>query len=296
MNVKYKLNKENKVEEIIEGEIDTTYDSLEDFLDEIGSPVSMFVEAILEDVDVLFHKSDSSLKTIKEEVSKKILGHFEDLLSKEVSDRELNKAIKSLTNQMKKSGEDLADNTKEFITKAISNILKSNYKLGGIMFKKFKEAKIFTAHLDVLANEIENLEGVNEEMKKHLAFRIDRLSDLIEIEADRNEKFAALEKEAYGVNSGSLAYDADEAKYMSTFGGTGALKSDADEARYMQNFSRDNHQQVMKRQEPVEIKGNGPKNPQPSDNYNEQEVANHLKGIVAPVTPEAEPVVTAKKK
>ena len=138
------------------------------------------------------------------------------------------------------------------------------------MFKTLKEAKGFTSHLDALANEIQELNEITPEMRKHLAYRLDRLSDLVEKTSAQNEKVAV------GVGSGTWAFDADEAKYMSSFGGTGALKQDADEP-YMAQFSNDDHKEVLNRKEPANIGGNGAKVPQPSDNYNEAEVVSKLR-------------------
>ena len=147
------------------------------------------------------------------------------------------------------------------------------------MFKNVNEAKSFTAHLDALANEIESLGGIAPEMKQHLAYRIDRLSDLIEVSAVKEEKVAALNKDANGIGSGTWASDEDEARYMSTFGGTGALKRDPDE-NYMDQFVADDHKEVLNRKEPAEIREDGQKVPQPSDNYNEAEVASKLRNTV----------------
>ena len=155
------------------------------------------------------------------------------------------------------------------------------------MFKTVKEAKNFTAHLDALANEIEDLKEVNPEMKKHLALRLDRLADLIESASAMKEKAcgeacekvdADMEKKAYGMGSGTWAQDADE-PYMNTFGGTGATKQDADEP-YMAQYVGDDHKEVLNRKEPPMISGDGAKVPQPSDNYNEAAVAQQLKGMV----------------
>lgn len=143
------------------------------------------------------------------------------------------------------------------------------------MFKNLKEAKNFTAHLDALANEIEALENVSTEMKKHLAYRIDRLSDLIE---SSMEKEASVEKEANRIGDGAWVQDADE-DYMKTMGGTGALKQDADE-KYMEEFKGDDHMEVLKRKENMDIAGDGKKVKQPSDNYNEKEVADKIKSLI----------------
>ena len=143
---------------------------------------------------------------------------------------------------------------------------------GGNMFKNVKEARNFTAHLDALANEIEGLAEVSPEMKKHLAYRLDRLSDLIEASA------SSMEKQANGVGQGAWMQDEDE-KYMQTMGGTGALKQDKDEP-YMDEFKGDDHMEVLKRKENMDIAGDGKKVKQPSDDYNEKAVASRIKTMV----------------
>jgi len=147
------------------------------------------------------------------------------------------------------------------------------------MFKTLKEARNFTAHLDALATEIEGLEGVSGEMRKHLAYRLDRLSDLIE---NSMSKEAAVEKEANGIGHGAWAYDADEARYMSTMGGTGALEQDKDEP-YMAEFKGDDHSEVLNRKENMDISGAGKKVKQPSDDYKEAPVANNLRSTILKV-------------
>ena len=144
------------------------------------------------------------------------------------------------------------------------------------MFKTIKEAKAFTAHLDALANEIESLNDVSPEMKKHLAYRLDKLSDLIE----GTSKEASVDKEANGLGDGAWAYDKDEERYMKTMGGTGSLEGDKDEAHYMSQFKGDDHQEVLNRKEPKEIAGGSAKVKQPSDDYKEAPVANKIRSMV----------------
>ena len=119
-------------------------------------------------------------------------------------------------------------------------------------------------------------------MRKHLAFRLDRLSDLIESSAANKE--ASVNKEANGIGDGAWLYDEDEARYMKTMGGTGALKRDADED-YMDEFKGDDHKEVLEREEPKQIKGDGAKVKQPSDDYNEAAVAKKLNAVVKTASP-----------
>lgn len=137
--------------------------------------------------------------------------------------------------------------------KVIKNHVKSIFlepKTGGdTMFKNLKEAKMFTAHLDSLANEIQGLEDVSSEMRQHLAYRLDKLSDMIETTAAKKE---ASEKQANGMGHGAWQADKDE-DYMETFGGTGALEHDKDEP-YMSEFAGADHMEVLKRKEPAKVK------------------------------------------
>lgn len=256
-------------------EVDS-WNSLEDFiLDELNLREDLLLE-LLNYVEGVF-STPNDKKVIKEYVKEYLVTNFKKLFAQnknEISSKILDKHIRVLEKLFKDFGEQLYDQTLLCINDKVRKLL--NMKLGGDMFKNLKQAKAFTAHLDSLANEIESLAEVSPEMKKHLAYRLDRLSETIEAAA------SAYEKKANGVGQGALAYDADEARYMETMGGTGALKRDADEP-YMDNYLGDDHKEVITRKEPVEIKGDGQKIPQPSDNYNEQEVANKLKGVVKEV-------------
>lgn len=197
----------------------------------------------------------------------------------EFKDKEFTiKDLEKFHKKIEKVSKDIGIKLYDEIHKQLENILNENSKkTGGMyMFKTLKEAKLFTSHLDALATEIQELEDLSDEMRTHLAFRIDKLSDLIETTAHKKE---AAQKEANGIGHGAWKHDADEASYMSTMGGTGALQHDADED-FMNEFKGQDHMSVLMRKEPADIKGAGPKAKQPSDNYDEKEVVNKLKMAV----------------
>jgi len=219
------------------------------------------------------HNSPSERNKIRRLIENRVLGTYQKAFNKKniLDDKEFYKVEKKLYAEFKDLGKQMyAD-----IDKLITDKLNKKVIGGEEMFKTLKEAKSFTAHLDALADEIQSLSGVSEEMKTHLAYRLDRLSDVIE----KN----AFEKEANGVGEGAWLYDQDEARYMSTMGGTGVLEGDDDEARYMSQFKGDDHREVLERKEPAEIKNGGPKKLQPSDNYDEEAVARRLKAAVRKV-------------
>lgn len=256
-------------------EKDENLGSLADFLEEEFSAISMFKQTLLKYTDT--HHSGDSLDKLRKQIVNEAESHFTNFFEKnngEVSYEDLDKEIsKHDRNFYKKHQRDIENLILEHI-----NSIFSKPKTGGTnMFKNLKEAKLFTAHLDELASEIQGLEGVGQEMKMHLAYRLDKLSDLIESSASHKE--ASVSKEANGVGQGAWAYDKDEARYMSTMGGTGALQHDADES-YMKEFKGDDHMEVLKRKEPSTIQGAGAKAKQPSDNYNQAEVANKLRSYV----------------
>jgi hypothetical protein len=228
----------------------------------------------------VFHSSKD-----REHVRKLIEDHLEDHYTAlfedkdELDDQDIDREGRKLIKNFKNHSKDL----EKLIRNQIDSIFKKTKTGGEDMFKNLKEAKLFTSHLDALASEIESLEDVSTDMRKHLAYRLDRLSDLIEGASANKE--ASMEKEANGVGSGSWAYDQDEARYMSSMGGTGSLEGDSDESRYMNLFKSQSglaadHQEVLKRTEPSQIMGAGARAKQPSDNYNEQEVANKLRSYV----------------
>jgi len=224
------------------------------------------------------HTTPALKKGLKESLKKIAEEYFVKFFKEkgEATPYEVDKAANQLIKEFTGYGDELHDE----ILKSIESKLSKNKVNGGDnMFKSLKEARNFTAHLDALANEIEGLEGVGTEMRKHLAFRLDRLSDLIE---SSMSKEAAVEKEANGIGSGSWAYDADEARYMSTMGGTGALERDADE-KYMDEFKGDDHKEVLERKENMDINGAGKKVKQPSDDYKEAPVANNLRSTILKV-------------
>jgi len=224
------------------------------------------------------HQTPQLKRDLRKKLEDVAVKFFENKLkdNQELTPDDFDRAISEIQDKYTAFGDEIH----EEILKSIDNKLNKNkvskIKNGGDMFKTIKEAKEFTSHLDSLAGEIETLNEVSPEMRKHLAYRLDRLSDLIEISANK------VEKKANGVGSGSWAYDEDEARYMSTFGGTGALQRDSDET-YMDEYLNDDHKEVLERKEPMNIKDDGAKKPQPSDNYKEAPVAQKLRGIVKEV-------------
>ena len=244
---------------------------LVEYLEDEGDLVSNLKATLLEYTNT--HSHPEAKEKIRKQVSDKIETTYKKAFEgkEEIDEKSFFKIEKTLYKEFKKISKELYSD----IDKLIDSKLNKNVTGGVEMFKTIKEAKSFTAHLDALANEIQSLEGVSTEMSQHLAYRIDRLSDVIEK--------TAYGKEANGVGSGAWLYDQDEARYMSTMGGTGALEGDADESRYMSQFKGDDHKEVLERKETMEIKEGGPKKKQPSDNYNEGEVARRLKATVQKV-------------
>ncbi len=224
------------------------------------------------------HTTPALRKSLKESLEKYAESYFTKFFKDngEATAYEVDKASNKLVDQFTELGDELHDE----ILKSIEQKLSKNKVNGGDnMFKSLKEARNFTAHLDALASEIETLEGVSPEMRKHLAYRLDKLSDLIE---GTVSKEASVEKEANGIGGGAWAYDEDEARYMSTMGGTGALEQDKDEP-YMAQFKGDDHKEVLERKENMDINGAGKKVKQPSDDYKEAPVAKNLRDTVLKV-------------
>jgi len=242
-----------------------------EYLEDDGNLISNLKANLLEYTNT--HTHPEAKEKIRKMVSDKVSVVFKKAFEgkKELKENEFLKIEKTLYKEFKKIGEELYSDIDNLITKKLNK----NVTGGDEMFKTLKEAKSFTAHLDALANEIESLDGVSNDMRKHLAYRIDRLADVIEK--------TAFDKEANGIGSGSWLYDSDEARYMSTMGGTGVLEGDSDESHYMKHFKGDDHKEVLERQETMEIKEGGPKKKQPSDNYNEADVARRLKATVQKV-------------
>ena len=250
------------------------FDSLHEFLIdemELDQSLSNIFETSCDDLSNLM---DST--TLEESIATYVCSHFEEIFkgnSDTLSEMAFKKEEKSLERKFKEFGKELYNKTKESLESNIKTLLGNKTANGGNMFKTIKEAKTFTAHLDALANEIESLDGVSGEMKKHLAYRLDRLSDLIETSSFQTEK------KANGIGAGAWAQDSDE-KYMNTFGGTGVLVGDSDESSYMKEFKGDDHQEVLNRKEPAgKVK-------QPSDNYNEGEVAKKLRSTIKSIMAE----------
>ena len=250
--------------------------TLLDFLESFSDLISTMKMELTNYVNV--HTTPALRRDLKTSLEKKAEDYFTKFFQEkgEATPIEIDKAANKLIKEFSDYGDELHDE----ILKSIENKLSKNKVNGGDnMFKSLKEARNFTAHLDALANEIEGLEGVSNDMRKHLAFRLDRLSDLIE---GSMSKEAAVEKEANGIGNGAWAYDADEARYMSTMGGTGALEQDADE-KYMAEFKGDDHREVLERKENMDINGAGKKVKQPSDDYKEAPVANNLRSTILKV-------------
>lgn len=252
----------------------STYEDCNDLFNSELELDALLEQQFAEGADDLAHVFNS--KKLQKEISEYICKHFESLFEEKkgvLNESEYKKEEKKLEDRFYDFGEKLYHEVKGTLDKNIKQFLGNKTVNGGNMFKTIKEAKTFTAHLDALANEIESLDGVSGEMKKHLAYRLDRLSDLIETSSFQTEK------QANGVGSGTWAQDSDE-KYMNTFGGTGTLMGDSDETKYMKEFKGDDHKEVLERKEPSEIAGNGAKKKQPSDNYNEGEVAKKLRDSI----------------
>ncbi|MDB4330300.1 hypothetical protein N9948_01115 [bacterium] len=263
---------------IIVDDADREYGSVVDFLEDEYDLVTALKQELTNYTNV--YHGNQEKNDLRKKIGTDVEKHFNEVFKKdeELDENEIDKEMRKMTRKYKEYG----SNIENLIRKEVTNIFKKSKTGGDDMFKNLKEAKMFTAHLDSLANEIENLDDVSTDMRKHLAHRLDRLSDLIEGTLARKE--AAMDKEANGVGSGSWAYDQDEARYMSSMGGTGALKRDADED-YMNLYKSQaglaaDHQEVLKRTEPAKIQGAGAKVKQPSDNYNEAAVANKLRDYV----------------
>jgi hypothetical protein len=262
-----------KFTEMEDGDVINTYDTICSYLEKEFSTVSAVVMNLTNYTNA--HSNPNDRKKLKSKVQEKICALADTKFGKKVIHDE---DIAKFHEEMEKMSEESGDELYNVIHNFIDSKLKKTSKTGGDkMFKTLKEAKLFTAHLDSLANEIQGMEDISDEMRTHLAYRIDKLSDLIESTAAKKE--ASVQKEANGMGHGAWAYDQDEARYMGTMGGTGALQHDADEA-YMEHFKGDDHMEVLKRQEPANIMGAGAKVQQPSDNYDEQEVADKLRLVV----------------
>lgn len=254
MKTTFKLDK-GKILELQDGEEVRSFPSVENFLnhEEID-----FVKDCYSAFDTHFMKYVSipssseagvELELDEKKATKKIeeylIEHFEKFFEKhkEVDEKGITDEFERLEKELITFGETLGKATLKEIEKTLKDKLVTHFhqpKTGGDMFKTIKEAKAFTAHLDALATEIEELSDVSPEMKKHLAYRLDRLSDMIE----GTSKEASVNKGANGIGQGAWVQDEDE-KYMNTMGGTGALEGDKDEAVYMNQFKGDDHREVL---------------------------------------------------
>lgn len=262
-----------KIKMLVDGEEKGDF-SLEDFLFHERDLVDHLSLCLSEHLGEVMGAGDH--KHIKNHAKVYILDHFDKFLKEKSSIKEsdLKKEEKILADKFESFGEQALKDTKKFLYDTLDTFFGKKILTGGDMFKNIKEAKAFTAHLDALASEIEGLSDVSSEMKRHLAYRLDRLSDLIE----GSVKSAASDKEANGVGDGAWVHDEDE-KYMETMGGTGPLVKDKDEP-YMDLFKNDQNKQVLERKEPKEIQGDGVKKEQPSDNYDEAAVAKKIRSMV----------------
>lgn len=279
--ITYELNDAGKILEFKDEVKKQEYKSLEYFLDYELDVFKHLELVMMEYIGSIFSVPSLKLKNIIKEYT---LNYYKDQFDKnegKLTEKDIIHSLKNLEKHHETVGMELFQEATTFIIEKLDQKL-NNKKSGGTMFKNLKQAKAFTAHLDAIANEIENLDEIDKDTKEHLAKRIDKLADLIEMESEQNEAEEGKEVKAYGMGSGSQAYDANEASYMGTFGGTGALTRDADEP-YMDQFAGADHQEVLKRKEPSEINGKGLKEPQPSDNYNEKQVADTLKNVVTNV-------------
>jgi hypothetical protein len=238
--MEYSLNEKGHVLDSEGKDLGTIEDFLEDEYD-LTSDISD---------DLLFYNTSvTEKKKMQNKVSQWVSNYFKNIFKDSVSEDKLWKEIKKVKSKFSNLVVDVISDAKNKIDSSLENTNKiSNieHKTGGVnMFKNLKEAKMFTAHLDALASEIENLPEVSDEMRKHLAFRLDKLSDLIEK--------TATHKEANGIGQGAHEHDSDES-YMKTMGGTGVLEGEKDETHYMKEFNGDDHREVLQRKEPSEVK------------------------------------------
>ena len=264
---------DNRVIDDQDNDLGNLLDFLESFSELVGTmKMELTNYTNVHTTPALRNKLKNDLKHLAEE-------HFINFFKEkgEATPFEIDKEASKLIDQFTQYGDELHEEILRLIDERI-NKNKNKVNGGDNMFKSLKEARNFTAHLDALANEIEGLEGIGTEMRKHLAYRLDRLSDLIE----STSKEASISKEANGLGQGAWAYDEDEARYMTTMGGTGALEKDEDEP-YMDRFKGDDHMEVLNRQENLNINGGGVKVKQPSDDYKEAPVANKLRETILKV-------------
>lgn len=215
------------------------YGEIPNFLEKEFGLVSEIFAEVTNYSDVYHSSSDKNqlINLIKNYLENK----FKKIISdKEISYEDLEEAYEEELENFKKHSQEI----EKVIREKTESIFKETKTGGDKMFKNLKEAKLFTAHLDALANEIQNLEDVSEEMRTHLAYRLDKLSDLIEE--------STMDKQANGMGHGAWKHDEDE-PYMATMGGTGALQHDMDEP-YMEHFKDADHMEVLKRKEPAAVR------------------------------------------
>lgn len=192
----------------------------------------------------VYHSTEDK-EEIKELIKSFVFEWFNKKMSSNFSLDDLEEACDELFDLFEK----YSSETEKVIKNHVKSIFLEPKTGGDTMFKNLKEAKMFTAHLDSLANEIQGLEDVSPEMRQHLAYRLDKLSDMIESTTAKKE---ASEKQANGIGHGAWQADKDE-EYMKTFGGTGALEHDKDEP-YMSEFAGADHMEVLERKEPAKVR------------------------------------------
>lgn len=247
--------------------------SLIDFLDNEYDVVENGLYSLLNKSEIYGRKEK---KKVEDQIEELVIDHFKSFFKKntEVDEDMLEDEVDKIIENLDGHGKGLKNMNDDYIQKLLKNkhtdkkISNDNNTAGGNeMFKNMKEAKLFTAHLDSLASEIESLADVSPEMRKHLAVRLDKLSDLIEKSAGSAEKLFVVEtvegdsdensymkefntdnfKEVEKV-AGAIEYDKNE-PYLKNVGDGNVIESDSDE-KYMNNFNDDNHSQVIERKTP----------------------------------------------
>jgi len=231
------------------------YGEIPNFLEKEFGLISEIFSELTNYTDVYHSSSDKN--NLMSLIENHLENHFKNIIGdKEISYEDLENATEKELKKFKKHSQEI----EETVRMKTESIFKEPKTGGDQMFKNFKEAKMFTAHLDALANEIQNLEDVSPEMRTHLAYRLDKLSDLIEE--------STMDKQANGMGHGAWKHDADE-PYMATMGGTGALEHDKDEP-YMEHFKGADHMEVLKRKEPSAVRTS-------SEEDRSEKLANYVK-------------------
>lgn len=216
-----------------------SYGEIHNFLEKEFGLISEISSELTNYSDVYHSSSDKN--KLNSLIENHLNIHFTKIMGdKEIAYEDLEKEVDKEISKFKKHSQEI----EETIRNKTESIFKETKTGGDEMFKNLKEAKMFTAHLDALATEIQNLEDVSPEMRTHLAYRLDKLSDLIEE--------STMDKQANGMGHGAWEQDSDE-DYMKTMGGTGALEHDKDES-FMEEFAGADHMEVLKRKEPSAVR------------------------------------------